>query len=495
MKKIKLFAISALAVTCLATSSCTKDFEELNTNPNETVVATPASLLAPALHDVVTRNNNRALRLTNELMQVHATILNNDEIHRYVIRPGESDYMWNNWYLQRTNFVNIYNSALVTQNKSYMAIGLILDVWVTSLITDMFGDVPYSEANKGRDGILQPKFDKQEMIYKDLFAKLEEANALLASVEAAELAAGVLPPAMLPEDERSLDPLYNGNLNLWRKFGNSLYLRLLMRTSDRPEAGASNKIREIAETNPSFYPIFSNNAESAILRYTSTLPLVSAFTNMREYDFNGSHGLTEFFVNNLNAMEDPRRTKWATKFGSDYYGIPSGYAAGNIPERQSSYPKALMNEPLLGNIINYAEVQFILSEAALKGYVTADPKSYYDQGVTAAITMWNLEVPAGHLAKPAVAFDPAAGFEAKMEQIMLQKYFTLFFTDFQQWYEFRRTGHPVLPIGPGVQNNGQMPSRFRYPVVVQSLNGANYNAAVAEMGADDINTKVWWDID
>ncbi|WP_222619800.1 MULTISPECIES: SusD/RagB family nutrient-binding outer membrane lipoprotein [Pontibacter] len=478
-----------MAATCLATSSCTKEFEELNTNPNATEAATPSALLAPALHDVVTRNNNRALRLTNELMQVHVTILDTDEIHRYVIRPGESDYMWNNWYLQRTNFVNIYKSAQATQQKSYMGIGLILDAWVTSLITDTYGDVPYTEANQGRDGRLQPKFDSQELIYKDLFAKLEEANALLASLEAAATDL----PLMLPEDEQRLDPLYNGNLTLWRKLGNSLYLRLLMRVSGRPEVDAAGKIREIVETNTSFYPIFESNEESAILRYTTTQPLTSAFADLREYDFNGSHGLSEFFVNNLNEMEDPRLTKWATKYGSGYSGMSSGYVPGNIPERQSYYPKALMNEPLLGNILNYGEVQFILAEAALRGYISSDPKTYYDKGVAGAITMWGLEVPAGHLEKEAVAWNNAADFEAKLDKIMLQKYYTLFFTDFQQWFEYRRTGHPVLPIGPGVQNGGVMPSRFRYPITVQSLNGANYSAAVAAMGGDDINTKVWWD--
>ncbi|HEY4650571.1 MAG TPA: SusD/RagB family nutrient-binding outer membrane lipoprotein, partial [Pontibacter sp.] len=231
MKKIKIFTLTALAASCLATTSCTKDFEELNKNPNAARYTTPASLLAPALHDAVTRNNNRALRLTNELMQVHVTIIDTDEIHRYVVRPSESDYMWNNWYLQRTNFLDIYNNALLTQNKGYMGIGLILDVWVSSLITDTFGDVPYSEANKGREGKLQPKFDRQEVIYKDLFAKLEEANALLASLETA---AGKL-PVELPIEERGLDPLYKGNLTQWRKFGNSLYLRLLMRASGRPE--------------------------------------------------------------------------------------------------------------------------------------------------------------------------------------------------------------------------------------------------------------------
>jgi hypothetical protein len=75
-----------------------------------------------------------------------------------------------------------------------------------------------------------------------------------------------------------------------------------------------------------------------------------------------------------------------------------------------------------------------------------------------------------------------------------QKYYALFFTDFQQWFEYRRTGHPVLPIGPGVRNNRQMPARINYPVYVQSLNQVNYQAAVADQGADDINTKVWWQL-
>ncbi|HEY4651651.1 MAG TPA: SusD/RagB family nutrient-binding outer membrane lipoprotein, partial [Pontibacter sp.] len=292
-----------------------------------------------------------------------------------------------------------------------------------------------------------------------------------------------------------LDPLYKGNLTQWRKFGNSLYLRLLMRASGRPEVNAAGKIREIVETNAAFYPIFTTNEESAILRYTTTKPLVSAFDNTRVYDFNGSHGLANFFVNNLNEMKDPRLARWATKYGSGYSGIPSGYAPGNIPERQSTYPEALMKEPLLGNILNYAEVQFILAEAALRGYITAEPKTYYNKGVEAAITMWGDAVPEGHLAKEAVALDAATGFEEKLDRIMLQKYYTFFFTDFQQWFEYRRTGHPVLPKGPGLQNGGVMPARFRYPVVVQSLNGANYAAAVAAMGADDINTKVWWDVD
>lgn len=480
MKKIKIATIALLAATSLFTFSCKDDFEEINTDPNRTAAATPEALLAPALYDVVTRNQNRALRLTNELMQVHVTTVDSDEIHRYVVRPSESDYMWNNWYLQLTNFKDMYNSATVVNNKSFMGIALICEVWVTSLITDTFGDVPYSEANRGRDGIYQPKFDSQQDIYLDLFNKLEEANALLAENQA------------LTPDQRSLDPLYQGSVLNWRKFGNSLYLRLLMRASERPEANAASKIREIVETNKSSYPIFSTNEESAILRFGTTPPLVSAFYNFRDYDFNGSNGLSEFFVNNLNSWNDPRITKWATISGGAYVGIPSGYPVGQVPERRSAYLTDLKNEPLLGNIMNYPELQFLLAEAALNGIISGDPQTFYDKGVVSAITMWNLEVPEGHLSNDEVMWQPNASFDDKLEKIMLQKYYTLFFTDFQQWFEYRRTQHPVLPKGSGLQNNGMMPSRLKYPVYVQSLNGSNYSAAVAAMGGDDLNTKVWW---
>ena len=480
MIRLNIFSFLLVAMTLASALSCTKDFKEMNTDPNRAPAALPEALLAPAIYDVVTRNQTRAIRLNNELMQVHVTTINSDEIHRYVIRPSESDYMWNNWYLQRTNFLNMYEAAERLNRKTYMGIARILDVWVSSMLTDMFGDVPYAEANKGRDGIYQPKFDAQKDIYTDLFLKLEEANTLLAANQA------------LTTDQMALDPLYAGDVNKWRRFGNSLYLRLLLRVSGKPEMNAVDKIKEIVDTNPANYPIMDNNDKSAILRFTSTPPYVSAFYTYRDFDFNGDNGLSQFFINNLNEWNDPRRDKWATKVGVNFEGVPSGYPIGQVPERRSAYLAALKNEPLLGNILNFAEVQFILAEAALKGYINGNPQTFYEKGVEAAITMWNVLMPSDYLTREGVRWEDAVGFNAQMELIHVQKYYSLFFTDFQQWHEFRRTGHPVLPLGEGVRNDGKMPARFKYPVYVQSLNQANYNAAVAAMGGDDINTKVWW---
>jgi len=494
MKNIFVRYILLLLTGLTLFVSCKKGFSEMNTDPNRSTAALPEALLTPALWDVVTRNNNRALRLTNELMQVHVTTSDGDEIHRYVVRPNESDYMWTNWYLQLTNFKDMYNQAEALNNNTYMAMGLICEVYVTSLITDTFGDVPYSEATQGKEGIYQPKFDKQQDIYLDLFRKLEQANTLLST------------PTALTEVQMAVEPLFGKDINnantnktlastltttAWRKFCNSLYLRLLLRVSARAEANSASKMAEIV-SNPTKYPIFSNNAESAIIKYTTVVPYVSAFYNYRVFDFSGNNGISVFFANNLNTWGDPRRANWMTLYEGAYSGIPSGYSRGQVPERESAYNSALMNDPMLGNIINYPEVQFILAEASAKGYIGGDAKTFYENGVNSAITIWGQTVPINYLTNPALAWNSGATLDAMMEKIHLQKYYTMFFTDFQQWFEYRRTGHPNLPKGPGVENGGNMPSRLRYPVNVQSLNGANYSAAVAAFGPDDLNTKMWW---
>ena len=474
MKKI----IAALIITT-SLVSCTKEFKELNTNKDGAKFTTPETLLGPAVHDVLKRNLNRCLRLTHELMQVHVTLSDGDEIHRYVIRPQESDYMWNNWYLQLTNIKDIYKGGDAINNKAFMGISLILDAWVSSLITDVYGDVPYFDANKGRDYVLQPRFDRQKDIYQDLFKKLEEANELFKTANTADV-------------EAKMDPIFAGDIAKWRKFGNSLYLRLLLRVSGTGELGAVDKILDIVETRKSNYPIFASNNDSAILRFQTTAPYLSEFAEYRSIDFQVNSSLSEFFINNLNDWGDPRRDKWASKRDNAFVGIPSGYPVGQVPAPQSQYMAALMNEPLLGNIINYPELQFILAECAVKGFIPGDAKTYYEAGVTAALGMWGFSVPTGYLTDTSAQWYENDNANQKLQQIMLQKYYTLFFTDFQSWIEHRRTGFPILPKGFGLQNDGVMPTRLKYPVNVQRVNQQNYLAAVASMGGDDLKTKVWW---
>ena len=482
----KYIVAVSLAAVLLVPVSCTKNFSEISKNPNASEEALPQALLAPALVSVVNANMSRARRITNELMQ--ATVLMGDKegrIFRYDIRKSEADYLWNNWYVQLTNFKDMYQTAqtlfMVENDKTYntyMGISLICQSWVFSMLTDTYGDIPYFDACKGKEGVLTPAFDRQKAIYADILAKLEEANGLLSE------------GTSLPEDQVICDPIFQGDAFKWRKFGNSLYLRLLLRISGKNEA-AAGQIAEMLETNPANYPVMTGNDDSAILRWTGVEPYVSPFYTLRDSDWRMAM-VAEFFVDNLNRWNDPRRSSWADTYNGEWAGVPSGYPVGAEVVGKSRLRLALKNDPRLGNILNYAELEFIIAEAAVKGYISADPGTHYEKGIAAALAMWGYSLPADYMDNPAVKWDDSESYDDKMSKIHLQKYYALFYTDLQQWFECRRTGYPILPKGGGLLNGGEMPSRLNYPVYLQTTNRSNYYEAVMIQGADEISTKVWW---
>ncbi len=505
MKNIFTKITCVILLFSLMLSSCTKDFQEINTDPNNTPNALPQQLLAPALVSTVHLNMIRNRNFNNELMQITVDMSDADgKVFRYDYRNNWSDYLYNGWYSELTNFKDLYKIASepLNYNRSYMAVSLICQAWIYSLLTDTYGDVPFTESNKAREGILEPKFDKQKDIYAGILQYLQEANTLLKENDA--LVA-------------SSDPVYNGNINGWRKFGNSLALRLLLRISGKAEVSAevADMIRLIVD-NPADYPIMTSNSESAILEWTGVAPYTSPFITVREQDFRGV-SIASFFIDNLVNWNDPRidlsygtgsptlTNRWAIAPSQGAFeGVPSGYSPGNNPARKSYFYSmthnggtgpTLQTEPLAGMIMNYAELQFILAELALKGIISGDAETFYKEGVQSSISLWlpNWNVPVTtYLENADMQWSTAVSFDEKMERIHLQKYYALFLTDLQQWFEYRRTGHPVLPQGDGLRNNGIMPARMSYPVYVQSTNPTNYQAAVASQGPDDISTQVWW---
>lgn len=473
---------SCILATLLVLGSCKKNFKEINTNPNTSEFALPQALLAPAITAIVSANMSRSQRINNELMQVTINIGDTDgRIFRYEVRSAEADYLWNAWYIELTNFKDIYKGGEDNNNSSYMAVSLIMQAYVYSLLTDTYGDIPFSESNHAKEGNYRPKFDKQEDIYPQLFKMLEEANTLLRE-------AGNDKNAITSAS----DPLFAGDRSKWRKFGNSLYLRLLLRVSGKADATQMAKIKEVIDANASNYPVMESNDDSAILRWSGTAPYVSPFNTIRNGDWYGPK-LGSFFVDALNSWSDPRIQKWGTLYNGEYAGMESGYAVGNTPEPKSSFPVSLKTDPLLGNVMNYSELQFIFAEAAARGWITSkSAKTSYENGATSNIALWGFDVPNNYRTFDKVKYEETYTLDQKIELIQRQKYYALFFTDLQQWFEYRRTGHPVLPKGPGLSNGGVMPARLTYPVYVQSANRANYQAVVAAQGADNISTQVWW---
>jgi hypothetical protein len=399
-------------------------------------------------------------------------------VHRYDISESAGNSTWNTYYRWINNVKEMRSAAIAAQDPNYEAIALTLNAWLYSLLSDSFGDVPMSEAVQGDQGIYQPFFDKQEDIYKTIIADLEKANSLYNTSR----------PMIF-----GTDILYSNNISNWRKFTNSLRLRLLLRVSKRTEIDAFGKMADII-ANPTVNPIFTSNADAAILKITGVVPNVSPWG--RAIDFTTFRASGGFFIDNLNDFVDPRLVIWNSQARSSdgktnigYKGIPSGYSG---PESQfkylpSNFLVALATAPMTSIIMSYAEIEFIKAELAQKGKITGSAATFYQNGVKASVEQWGAVLPANYFSNPKAAYD------GTLERIMLQKYYALFFNDYQQWFEYRRTGFPVLPKGAGQLNNQIMPVRFRYPTTVVTNNNANYLKAVANMGGDDINTKVWWE--
>lgn len=516
MNMKRIFLIGLVVLTIL--QSCDKGFEALNTDPTKTTEAYPHQFMANALMKSVEYNMIRNRNFNNELMQVTLDLGDGDgKVFRYDFRRNWADYSWNGHFTNLSNYKDMYTKAMdpLIANRAYQAVSLICQSWTYSILTDTYGDIPYSESNLGRDSlILEPKFDAQQDIYVDMIAKLDSANTLLRTSTTDETI------------EATADPVFGGDKAKWRKFGNSLMLRLMLRVAHKPEMAAyMTKLQDMLGASASLYPIMTSNDDSAILRWTGEGAYVSPYVAVRVQDFRAV-SLASFFIDFLRDSNDPRidialynelygtsgasNNRWGiAPVSGNYVGLPSGYAPNSGEYTRQSYfyssdqtaAVSLQTEPMTGIIMNFAEVEFIKAELALKEIIPGDPKDYFYSGAESSIKLW---IPGWtksiqqHLTDADIDWYDDETFEQKMEKIHKQKYYALFLVDMQQWFEYRRTGYPRLPrpqdygVPSGLRNNGEMPARLYYPVYVQSSNPTNYRIAVERQGPDEINTQVWW---
>lgn len=481
------------AVSCLAVS-CTKNFEELNTDPNRPKEVTPGVMLGQLQYRLVNASIQASRSFTHELMQVDAPRISSggEGLHRYVVNPGAG--VWSNFYGYMTDIEDIYTISDRLKENNYKAIALVYKSWAYSIITDLYGDIPYSEATKASSGHFLAAFDKQKDIYGQLLKNLDTANNLFNDNKALTYGGDLVYNA------NALTNGKNTGIQKWKKFANSLKLRLLLRLSKRNgEINVNEQINAIL-SNPTTYPVFTANTDDAIFRYPGTFPYFNPYYNARTLDWREGTYFTKFFINKMTTDNDPRRTVWATTVtvgGSPVYqGIESGYPT-NVEYavgKNSSYQDGLKTLPQLGVMMTYAEMEFIKAELSLKGFTTGKtPKQHYENGITASMVQWGVALPAGYLQQAGVSYDEAATTEKQLEQIMLQKYYAFFFVDYQSWFEKRRTGYPVLPRGSGIPAENQFPWRIPYPTYLQSLNAENLAKAVSNMGGDRSDIKVWWD--
>jgi hypothetical protein len=474
-------------------ASCTKNFDEINTDPNRPTEVNPGVVLGQMQYRMVSSSISASRNFTHELMQVDAPRTSSGNgVHRYVISPGAG--VWSNFYTYLADVDVVISSADRLNEKNYKAIGLIYKCWAYSILTDLYGDIPYSAAIKAAEGSFQPKFDAQKDIYTQILKDLIAANDLFDDTKALTYGGDYVYPS------NALTGGKNVGIQNWKKFCNTLRLRLLLRLSKHAaELNTTAQINEIL-ADPVKYPVFTSNADEGIFKFPNVYPFFNPFYTTRQLEWRDGTYFTKFFMDKLNAWNDPRRAVWALTVPVNgqnvYQGIESGYptTVEYVVGRNSSYNDALKTASATGVMITYAEEEFIKAELALKGFNTGKTaKTHYENGIAASMTQWGVTLPAGYLQQAGISYDVSAPADAQLQQIITQKYFAYFFNDYQAWFEKRRTGYPVLPRGPGIPAENQFPNRIPYPTYLQSLNPQNLAAAVAAMGGDDSNIKVWWD--
>ncbi|AZA73642.1 SusD/RagB family nutrient-binding outer membrane lipoprotein [Chryseobacterium indoltheticum] len=479
----KIFLSTAIALSVFSMNSCERSFEEINTDTSKIKQPSVGSFLVPIQYEMGSYGYNRADDFTFDIMQVALDFPNEgNTVSRYYLTESTGNGYWNTSYKWLKQVKELNEAAKKEQNNNYLAISKVLNAWIMANLTDAFGDVPMTEALRLEENIMKPKYDKQKDIYLSLLNDLKEANTLFDTTKT------------LTEG----DLFFQANASTagiikWKKFCNSLSLRLLTRILNKNgEVDVHARINEII-SNPTVYPIFQSNADGATLDISGIAPLMPPIA--RPQDFTAYRASGGFFTQTLVDNNDPRLSMFFTQAKSlppananiGYKGVPSGYALGSTFDYQpSNLNQNLAKAPLKILVMPYAELQFILSELAFKGIIPGSAQTFYESGVKATLEQWGATMPANYFANPKVAYN------GTLERIMLQKYVGLFFVDHQQWYEQRRTGFPVLPNNGGLMNNAKMPQRMPYPTVTKVQNYDNYVTASQNMGGDNINTKMWW---
>ncbi len=457
--------------------ACDKDFEKINQDPNRlTSDVTPDLLLTAAISSAVSNNVSVGIGLeVGNLVVQHWARVTSLEVDRYIY-DATYDAIWSSSYLNALpDLQEVQRLGKESGNVNYEAVALILQSWIYAMLTDIHGDIPYSEAVQGRTGsIFKPKYDPQADIYADLDKQLELANNL------SEVAGNTIKG----------DILFNGDMLRWKKFANSLRLRLLMRQSSKSDAkvDVAAKIAEIVG-NPDKFPVFTSVADHAFLRFLANTNNANPFFRL-PLDRQNQFRVSKTLVDKLLSINDPRLPVYADlpedASVDGYVGAPNG-VGGN--QTATSKPGAAFRQAETpAYLMTYAEVLFIKAEVALRGYVAADASTLYREAVEASFTQHEVAAPTGYFEQPSVAFTSAAGFKLISEQ----KWIALYNQGIEAWSEWRRTGFPELQAAFGNTNNDLIPVRMIYPLNEQSSNQENYLQAVGRQGENTINTKVWW---
>lgn len=487
--------------------SCTKDFEELNTNPNASSNVVPQYVFTKAQYDGVSNMPNFLLGT------MQYTTSYNDVAgfgSKYVqSQIGQTYTAFNNAYPNEINEIDIVIKA-VTDNAdqvNLLAQAKIWKVYCYSRLTDLYGDIPYAEAAQGyTKSLYKPAYEAQKDIYASMLSELEAAAQ---SLNATKMTIG------------ASDLIYSGAPDKWKKFAYSLMLRLGMRMTKVDIAKAQTWVTKAIAGG-----VILQDADIAKINYLSTGQVINQNPlayNLWNSDYIAQNGNSnaeggkyqEVFINYLKANNDPRLGVISIVYNAGVadtsFALQKGMPANinntkpaNFVTYSEPNPKTvlLLSSPRL--IFTAAESYFLLSEAALRGwYSGATAASLYQSGISTALRQWSIIAGASGTISPSQtnaylanhALNATGTFDQQMEQIYTQFWVSIFPDAQEAFASYRRTGYPALVPNnyTGNATGGKIFRRMLYPLSEQNLNAESYAAAISQQGADNLLTRIWWD--
>ena len=501
-----------LGVLLMIQTSCDQDFDEINTSK------TAATSIDPVfqLNNAVINTSFPGASLQYEIGIVQQIISPNSGVltgaNYNQDNRASTQALWQGYYrnvIRNTRDI-IDRTAGNPDRSNLFNMARILQAYAFMVLTDSYGDIPYTQGGTGYlDQVFFPVYDAQEDIYPQLIQEFTEASAALTASARIETA----------------DILYGGNVDKWRKFGNSLLLRAGMRLSKVDQSQAAQVANAAFQAG-----VIMDNADNAVMRHDNNYvnPVGNTLNSTEAANFY----MTEPFVNHLKNNNDPRLSAIAIRYigaksgpeqvpaiGStdpdDQIGMPMGHDNATIVPVASSLGLASFYDFTQADrlrvagrfapvfFVTAAQTQLLLAEAKQRGWITTatTAQQFYHNGIRAhmqqlssygassAIAQADIDA---YIAAHPLAADNATAFE----QINDEYWIASFLNGPEAFANFRRSGYPDLPPNPfpGKDISGDFIRRLTYPNSEISVNTDNVNVAIARMGADDLDTRVWWDV-
>jgi hypothetical protein len=491
LKNISKYVLAATLVVS-STTGCSS-FLDVNKSPNSPERVPVSTMLPAAIYAMAFANNNEINRLCEVLTHHLAGMANSPLAYENYSISG-FDNQWDGELYQGalTTAERLIEESKRVNSPAYAGIAKIIKAYCFAMVTDLWGDVPYSQALNGMNGIIQPKVDKQEDIYKGNSAANVQSlfDLLREAVKNLDEKSDLVPSA-------SDDPIYRGSLANWKRAANTLMLKFALQISSKEPALATSVINEVLQGNN----YITDNSQNFAVRFGTAVGSMApfyqytaeAFGNLFRNDMVMSRRVLDV----MRGQNDPRLPLFFTRPGADYVTSENGLF--NAPAPASNWSR--YNTAITGGgagpvrLVTNSQRAFILAEAVIRLKIAGDAQALYREGIRASMLdagVTQAQIDAFFTANPSVA-NLSTGTDAqKIEQIITQKWISLVGNGYESYNDWRRTGFPVLPESPNPTGSvdGKRPRRIPY---TNNEISRNPNLIPAGSTPPQTNVRVWWD--